>query len=134
MPIGSSSPDTRSIVKALQKEDYYITLMNAESAAVSNNFSTPFLPGGLIHGNIQASTSSTFVGTTATLALQASNDGTTWSTVYQDDGTTPVSFTLAASSIYNALLKRLLYRSYRLVYTKGDASAGTITATFLAKR
>lgn len=115
------------------KSDEIFFMINSAPADTSANFDTPSLSDGLIHGNIQTITSSTFNGTTSTLALQGSNTGTNWSTIYQDDGTTAVSFTLATNSTYNVLLKRILYKYYRFVYTKGNASAGTITSTFVGK-
>lgn len=114
-------------------EDQYIDLMSVVTAAASSNNDTPLLADGLSHGNIQITTSAAFNGTTSTIALQGSNDAVTWSTAYQDDNVTPVSFTPAAASTYNVLLKKIMYRYYRLVYTVGDATLGTVSAIFVGK-
>lgn len=103
-------------------------VMSAADATTSANFT--FTPGSGKTGSIHIITSSTFSGTTGTIALQGSNDGSTWATVYANDGTTALSFTLtAASTSYVWELENVMYLSYRLVYTKGNTTAGTITTT-----
>lgn len=119
--------------KTLGSGDQFGTLMNAHSATVSSNF-TWQVQDGVDSGSVHAIVSSTFVGTTATLALLGSNDNTNFGTVFQNDGITPVSFTLAASDNKFIDMQRVLYKYYRLVYTAGDASAGTITANYIGKK
>ncbi len=82
-------------------------------------------------GSIVVSTPSAFNGTTTTATLQASNDGTTWFGVVQDDNTTACAFTLSAgANTYEWQLKAVLFKTYRIVYAHGDASAGTWSAVF----
>ena len=81
--------------------------------------------------NIQTYTNSAYSGTTATVALKGSNDGVSWATLYADDNTTALSFTItAASTSYDWLVKAAMYKYYLVIYTKGNASAGTITTTY----
>lgn len=113
--------------------DQFATLMNAHSALTTSNFTWP-IHDNVDMGSVHIFVSASFVGTTATLALQGSNDNTNFGTVFQNDGTTPVSFTLAASDNKFVDMQRVLYKYYRLVYTAGNASAGTITANFIGKK
>lgn len=86
-------------------------------------------------GSIVVSTPSTFNGTTTTVTLQASNDNITWFGVVQDDNTTPMSFTLSSgANTAEWQLKAVLFRTYRIVYVHGDASAGTWSAVFIGKK
>ena len=85
-------------------------------------------------GSIQIVTSSDFAGTTGTIALKGSNDGVNFSTIYANDGVTALSFTLTAgNNTYVWELGTVLYGTYQLVYTAGNASAGTISATILTR-
>lgn len=112
-----------------KENDQNKTLMNGTSLATTANFDFT-IEDGVERGSIHIVTDSDFNGTTSTLALQASNDNSNWAIVYQDDNVTAMSFTLAASSNYSFLLKGVFYQFYRLVYTKGNASAGTAVANF----
>ncbi len=86
-------------------------------------------------GSIVVSTPSTFNGTTTTVTLQASNDNVTWFGVVQDDNTTPMAFTLSSgTNTAEWQLKAVLFRTYRIVYVHGDASAGTWSAVFIGKK
>ncbi len=99
---------------------------SASSATVTANFDITPTNGTI--GSLQTITSSNFAGTTGTIALQGSNDGTNFTRVYANDGVTALSQTLiAASTSYVWELQRVLYQTYRIVYTKGNASAGSIT-------
>lgn len=89
---------------------------------------------GVAFGSITNYTSSNFDGTTSTLALQGSNDNIIYGAVLQDDNTTAMSFTLAVSGTYTFILKALEYKYYKLVYTKEDATAGTLTSKFVGKK
>lgn len=86
---------------------------------------------GSKQGSMHFITDSSYNGTTGTIALLGSNDNSNFTTVYEDDDTTAMSFTLAASSQYVFQIKRRLFKYYKVVYTKGDASAGTITGDFV---
>jgi len=109
------------------------TIMNDVTAATSLTvaFETPQTA---TTGSIQNTTSGAFDGTTSTLALQGSNDNVNWSTVFQDDNVTPLSFTLSAgNNSYVWVNKAQVFRYYRVVYTKGDATAGTIKSVIMSK-
>lgn len=118
--------------------DDKIYIFNAESAIPSGATTTSSpaaLQDGIKIGSILNSTSSTYVGTTATIALYGSNDNITYAAVMQDDNVTPCSFTLAAaSSTYTWELKAAVFKYYRILYTKGDASVGTITSILAGKK
>lgn len=80
--------------------------------------------------NIQTYTSSAFDGSTSTLTLKGSNDGVSWSTLYADDNTTALSFTMAAGARqYDWIVKAAVYKYYLVTYTKGNATAGTLSTT-----
>lgn len=113
--------------------DQFVTLMDGYIHSTSANF-TWTIQDGVKIGSIHIHVSSTFVGTTATILLLGSNDGSNFGTVYRLDETTPVSFTLAANDNKIAELLRVSLKYYRLVYDKGDASAGTIDANFIGKK
>lgn len=115
------------------QDQYTDVIKSGTTAATTANFDLN-IKDGIKQGSIHIVTDSSFNGTTGTLALKGSNDGENFVTLYADDGTTPLSFTLAVSSQYVFELKRLLYTKYRLVYTKGDASAGSLKANFNGKQ
>ena len=121
-----------SIKNALTIQDQYCTLLNLQDAGTSLSPSLT-IKNGVKYGSIVITTSSTYNGTTGTIALQGSNDNSNFQAVLQDDNATAMSFTPAASSTYTFLLKAVLFKYYKLVYTKGDASAGTITSNFIGK-
>lgn len=80
--------------------------------------------------SIQTYTSSTYAGTTATMTLKGSNDGINWSTMYADDNVTALSCTLTTGvSTCDWIIKSAVYKYYLVIYTKGNASAGTVTTT-----
>lgn len=115
-------------------QDDSATIFNAADAATTATSGTITIASGVNIGSIAIVTNSAFNGTTSTMALQGSNDNSNWAQVLQDDNATSMSFTLAAaSSTYTFLLKAIFFKFYRLVYTKGDASAGTITANYTGK-
>lgn len=124
---GATNPQNRSISK-----DQAILVFNSISAATSLT-NIVVVDDDHNVGNILLGTDSTFNGTSATFTLQGSNDNVTYTTVFQDDNTTPMSFTPATSSTYCFLLKRILFKYYKVIYTKGDASAGVIVATYFGK-
>lgn len=118
----------------MTNDDQYNTLLNAVTAATSVSPSFT-VQDGVDSGSIQITTSSTFNGSTSTAVLKGSNDNSNFTQVYQSDGTTAMSFTLAAASTnYSWLMGRVLYKFYQLVYTKGDATLGTVTANFIGKK
>lgn len=106
--------------------------MDSVASTASGNYSTGEIqtfPAGARVGSVQISTSASFNGSTTTAAFQGSNDGTTWSTVYQDDNETAMTFTLSSGeNSYVWILKVIAFSQYRIVYTKGNASAGTVKA------
>lgn len=75
------------------------------------------------NGNLSCEVTRTGNGTTGSVKLQASDNGTTFYDV--DDATVtlvdtnPIAFSLA----------NVMKKYYRLVYAKGNASTGTVTAT-----
>jgi hypothetical protein len=81
-------------------------------------------------GSVQIKTNSAFNGTTSTAALNGSNDGVIWFPVLQSDGVTAMSYTLTASFNKPFNLVTIQYRLYEIIYTKGDATAGTVSATW----
>ena len=108
-------------------------IMNSVGANTSGNFSMQMANGRRV-GSIQIYTNSAFNGSTGTAALQGSNDGTNWATVYADDNVTALSFTLATGENHYAwVLKTIAFNQYRIVYTKGNASAGTVKAVLNAQ-
>lgn len=85
-------------------------------------------------GSIQIITNSAFDGTTGTVVLEGSNDGTNWIGVFKDDDVTPLSFTLAAGeNNYAWIFKTIAFFQYRIVYTVGDATTGTVNAILIQK-
>lgn len=103
------------------------------NADLTSNYLT--MDDGVLIGSIEVTTSATFNGTTSTVTLQGSNDNVTFATVLQDDLTTSMAFTLnAASSTYTWYLKAVLFKYYKIVYAKGDASAGSVSANFIGKK
>lgn len=104
------------------------TIMNDAASTVPGIFPFPEINSAII-GSVQVSTSTTFIGSTGTVTLQASNDNSVWSQVYADDNTTALSFTLSNGfNIYDWLIKNMFYKYYRILYTPGNASAGTVKA------
>lgn len=82
-------------------------------------------------GSVQVTTNSSFDGTTSTVALEASNDGVDWFTVYQDDNTTAMQYTLSAgNNNYIWILKIVGFRFYRINYSKGNATTGRLKGIF----
>jgi hypothetical protein len=114
--------------------DYSCTMFNAAAGGTTANSTTATIADGVKIGSIEIVTNSAYNGTTGTAVLQGSNDNTTFATVKQDDNTTDMSFTLAVSSTYTWYLKAVLFKFYRIVYTKGDATLGTITANLVGKK
>lgn len=114
------------------KEDQFKTIMAAPGGTTAN-FSWTIQDGVKI-GSICISTNSAYDGTTGTAVLQACNDNTNWAGVLQDDNSTAMSFTLATASTYTWELKSVSRKYYRIVYTKGNATDGTITADFIGKK
>jgi len=105
------------------------TLLAAVTATVSNTGVITTVPRAQIM-TIQTYTSSTFTGTTGTVTLKGSNDGVNWSTLYADDNTTALSCTLTTGvSTCDWIIKSAAYHFYLVIYTKGNASAGTVTTT-----
>ena len=84
-------------------------------------------------GNIVISTTEQFNGSTATIQLFGSNDGRFYAPVYQDDNKTLMKFTLASNKQYTWYFRRFLFRYYKVSYTAGDTTDGTLTANFLGK-
>lgn len=113
--------------------DYYCTMFNAADGGTTANSVTAQVSDGVKFGSIDIVTSSSYNGTTGTAVLQQSNDNINWAGVLQDDNTTPMSFTLATNSTYTWQLKAVLFKFYRIVYTKGDTTLGTIIANFVGK-
>lgn len=115
-------------------QDQFETIFNDTSAAATVDSQVINTQNNILQGSIQLVTNSAFNGTTSTIALKGSNDNSNWSTVYQDDNVTPATFTMSSgANDYTFSLKRILYRFYKVVYTKGDAAAGTLTANFIGK-
>ncbi len=113
-------------------QDQYQTLLDA--AAGGTSVSPKFaVSEGVKQGSIMITTSSAYDGTTGTIALQGSNDDINYQAVLQDDNVTAISATLLVSQNTSFLLKLVLYKFYKLVYTKGNAGAGTVTANFNGK-
>lgn len=114
--------------------DYYCTMFNAAAGGTTANSTTATVADGVKIGSIEIVTNSAYNGTTGTAVLQGSNDNSTFATVKQDDNTTDMSFTLATNSTYTWYLKAVLFKFYRIVYTKGDATLGTVTANLVGKK
>ncbi len=114
-------------------QDQYTTVLNGASAASS--ISPSFrIEDGVKQGSVMVTTSSTYNGTTGTIALKGSNDNSNFQTVLQNDGTTPMSITMATGANNNTFeIERVLYKYYQIVYTKGDATLGTLTGNFNGK-
>lgn len=107
-------------------------LMNNVAATATGNYKGQAYQAEV--GSIQISTSAAFNGSTTTAAIQCSNDGTIWSTLYADDNVTPVTFTLTAGeNSYICLMKAAGFEFYRIVYTKGNATLGTVKAVMSIK-
>src|ERR1035437_2567883 len=120
------------ILQVLNGPDQVETLVTGGVSATTTNYS--FTPkSNYIQGNIVAVTDSTFNGTTTTLSLKGSNDGVTFVQVYADDDITALTYTLSTNSTYAFLLKRILFKHYKLIYTTGDATLGTYSATVFTK-
>lgn len=107
--------------------DYYCTMFNAAAGGTTANSITATVADGVKYGSITIITSSAYNGTTGTAVLQGSNDNSTFQGVLQDDNTTAMSFTLATNSTYLWELKIVAFKFYRIVYTKGDSTLGTLT-------
>lgn len=114
-------------------KDQIVTLFRSKN--MDATVSEIIVPDDSVYqASIIAHTDSTFNGTTSTLSLKVSNDNINYAQAYADDDTTPLTFTLSASSNYSFLLKKVLFRYYKLTYTIGDASAGILDATFIGKK
>ncbi len=109
-------------------------MLNAVPGGTTVTSDALSMSDGVKFGSIVIATDASYNGTTGTAVLQGSNDGASWPGVLQDDNTTAMSFTLATASTYTWQLKTVLFRFYRIVYTHGDASAGTVTANFVGKK
>lgn len=114
--------------------DYFSTMFNAALGNVTATSAASNVADGVKIGSIEVETDSNYNGTTGTVVLQGSNDNVKYATVKQDDNTTDMSFTIATNSTYTWYLKAVLFKYYQIVYTKGDASAGTFTANFIGKK
>ncbi len=109
-----------------------IQFMNAVTATVTATYLVVPVTSSVngTSGSVQIKTSSTFNGTTSTVALNGSLDGIAWFPVLQNDGVTAMSYTLTASFNKPFNLVTIQYRLYEIIYTKGDATAGTVSATW----
>src|ERR1035437_5532184 len=106
----------------------------ATSVASTVAISFPFLiKSGYTQGSVVSVTDSTFNGTTSTLSLKGSIDGITYVQVDMDDDVTALTSTLATNSTHTFLLKKVLFKYYKLVYVVGDATLGTFSATVFSK-
>ena len=116
-------------------QDDQFTFFNGAAGGTNANSGMLTVAAGVKSGSIMISTNSAYDGTTGTVVLQGSNDGgTTWAGVLQDDNATAMSFTLAAGANTDTFqLKRVLFKFYRLVYTAGNATLGTVTANYVGK-
>lgn len=119
-----------SIYKDIAKfsGDYFSTMLNSASGGTTITTDSSTVADGVKYGSITVITNSTYDGTTGTVVLQGSNDNSTFQGVLQDDNTTAMSFTLATNSTYLWELKIVAFKFYRIVYTKGNATIGTVTA------
>lgn len=115
-----------------------VTVMNTVTATATGNYQVK--TGQRVQvGSIQILTSSDWNGTTGTAVLEYSNAAspnstTDWTPVYADDNTTALSFTLSgASGEYTWVLKTVNYAWYRIVYTKGNGTVGTVTGTMFSQ-
>ena len=126
----SDSTALKNIKSALNKKDFVLSLMNSHIADTSVNH-TFEVPSDVTAGSIYITIDSTYNGTTGTIALNGSNDGTNFALLLSDDESQNMQFTLAASDHDIFQIKRRLFKYYRLVYTKGDATLGNISATFV---
>lgn len=116
-------------------QDQFVTIFNAISATATVASETITVFDSIIQGSIMITTDSGFLGTTGTFVLQASNDNINYATVTQDDNTTAMSYTVSnGANSYVMQLKRILFKYYKVVYTKGDASAGIIVGNFIGKK
>lgn len=111
-------------------------MMDAVSATVTATYDAGITNTKKI-GVIVISTPASFNGTTSTAVLSGgvrNSSGTiTWASVYQDDNITACSFTLATNSQYAWIIRATVFDYYRITYTKGDATAGTVTAILSSK-
>lgn len=114
--------------------DYYDTMFAGVAGGTTVTSNASIVADGVKTGSIDIVTNSAYNGTTGTAVLQQSNDNTNWAGVLQDDNVTACSFTLATASTYTWQLKAVLFKYYRIVYTKGDATLGTVTANFIGKK
>ena len=114
--------------------DQLYTIFNAIPGGASLTSPAMIVDNGVKIGSIEIVTPSAYNGTTGTAVLQGTNDGVNWAGVLQDDNVTAMSFTLATNSTYTWYLKAVLFKYYRIVFTHGDASAGTVSATFVGKK
>lgn len=114
--------------------DYYSTMFNAAPGGTTATSNVSIVDDGVKIGSIEIVTNAAYNGTTGTAVLQGSNDNVTYATVKQDDNSTDMSFTLATASTYTWYLKAVLFKYYKVVYTKGDATLGTITVNMIGKK
>lgn len=114
--------------------DYYSTMFSSAAGGTTATSPTSTVSDGVKIGSIEIVTNSAYNGTTGTAVLKGSNDNTNFATVKQDDNTTDMSFTLATNSTYTWYLKAVLFKYYQIVYTKGDATLGTVSANFIGKK
>lgn len=106
-------------------------LMNNVASTASGNYSAT-IPGNVTIGNITITTSAAFNGSTTTAALYSSNDGIYYTPVYQSDNTTAMSFTLTAgANSYVWIIPCTPVQRYQIVYTKGNATLGTVYASMI---
>lgn len=108
-----------------------VKIINAVTAGNSANFT--YEPGNGRIGSIVTTTSAAYNGTTGTIKLYGSNDGENFTQLYANDGVTALSFTLGVSGTYVWQIQNVMFLQYQIVYTKGDASAGTITSNYTTR-
>lgn len=108
-----------------------IAFMNGIASTASGTYSV--VVTGKV-GHIMVSTNAAFNGSTTTDSLKVGSvnplTGTiTWALAYQNDGVTPCIITHSAgANIYTWQLQNALYHYYKIVYTKGNATLGTVTS------
>ncbi len=114
--------------------DYFSTMLPSVPGGTTVTSAASIVADGVKIGSIEIVTNSAYDGTTGTAVLQGSNDNVTYATVKQDDNTTDMSFTLATASTYTWYLKAVLFKYYKIVYTKGNTNTGTVTANMIGKK
>jgi len=106
-----------------------IVLMNSLAATATGNYSSA-VAAGRRSGGLHIYTNAAFNGSTSTVAFEKRGDNQCgWATVMADDNTTPITFTLSAGEHnYTVDIKNKSASEYRVVYTKGNATLGTVRA------